>query len=77
MVRDFCFWAVWAAGPVHKKKYGTDYEQLLRAVFSCFLKNTIAYALKNCIIFKKKNNFGIKLSFFRAAHILKFAGLGV
>ena len=26
----FCFWAVWAAGPVHKKKLGADYEQLFR-----------------------------------------------
>ena len=35
-VQDFCFWAVWAAGPVLKKKVGADYEQLLRVVFSCF-----------------------------------------
>ena len=40
------------------KKKGTDYEQLLRAVFSCFqgqknylkfLKNIVAFALKSCI----------------------------
>ena len=30
MVRDICFWAVWAAQPVLKK------EQLLGLVFSCF-----------------------------------------
>ena len=29
VVRDFCFWAVWAAGPVLKKKLLADYEQLL------------------------------------------------
>ena len=33
MVRDFCFWAVWAAESVHKKKLAADYEQLLRVVF--------------------------------------------
>ena len=35
-VRDFCFWAVWAAGPVQKKRWGADYEQLLRVVFFIF-----------------------------------------
>ena len=35
-VQDFCSWAVWAAGPVQKKKLGADYEQLFSAVFSCF-----------------------------------------
>ena len=33
VVRDFCFWAVWAAGPVLKKKFWANYERLLRAVF--------------------------------------------
>ena len=33
---DLCFWAVWAAGPVHKKKLGADYEQLLRDFFHVF-----------------------------------------
>ena len=33
VVWDFCFWVVWAAGPLHKKKLGANYEQLLRAVF--------------------------------------------
>ena len=36
MIRDFCFWVDWAAGPVHKKKLEPDSEQLLRAVFACF-----------------------------------------
>ena len=36
VVQDFCFWTVWAVRSVHKKKLGADYEQLLRAVFSCF-----------------------------------------
>ena len=36
MVLDFCFWAVWAAGPVLKKKFWADYEQLLRAVILKF-----------------------------------------
>ena len=36
VVQDFYFWAVWAARPVHKKMLGADFEQLLRAVFSCF-----------------------------------------
>ena len=35
VVRDFCFSAIWAAGPVNKKSY----EQLLRAVFSFGVKN--------------------------------------
>ena len=26
MVRYFCFWAIWLAGPVLKKKLGADYE---------------------------------------------------
>ena len=67
MVRDFCFWAVWAAGPLHKKKLGADYEQPLRAFFSCLrgqkkfefiFENIIAFALKSCII---NNFFCIKL----------------
>jgi hypothetical protein len=36
VVRDFYFWAIWAARPLHKKKLGADYEQLLRPFFSCF-----------------------------------------
>ena len=33
---DFCFWAVWAAGLLHKKKLSADYEHLLRAFFHVF-----------------------------------------
>ena len=67
VVRDFCFWAIWAAGPVHKK-IGVDYEQLYRAVFLMFLgskessnffENTIASALKSCAI-----NFDYSYSYF-------------
>jgi hypothetical protein len=36
VVQDFCFWAVWAAKPALKNKVWADYEQLLRAFFSCF-----------------------------------------
>ena len=57
VVRDFGFWAVWTAGPVHKKKFRADYEQLLRMFFSFFrgqffffFENTIASALKSCMI---------------------------
>ena len=32
----FLFRAVWAASPLLKKKIQADYDQLLRAVFSCF-----------------------------------------
>ena len=57
VVRDFCFWAVWAARPVLKKN-GADFEQLLRAVFmfswaknkfKSFFKNIVASALKSYI----------------------------
>ena len=59
VVRDFCFWALWAAGPALKRKIWADYEQLLRVGFSCFygqnlriyfLKNIVASTLKSCII---------------------------
>ena len=36
VVWDFCFWAVWAAMPVLKKKSIMNYELLLRPFFSCF-----------------------------------------
>ena len=36
VIQDFWFWAVWAAGPILKNKFWADYEQLLRAVSSCF-----------------------------------------
>ena len=35
VVWDFCFLAVWAVGPVVKKKFWADYEQHFRAFFSC------------------------------------------
>ena len=36
---------------IMKKKMGTDYEQFLRVVFSCFQgqKNIVASSLKSCI----------------------------
>ena len=65
-VQDLCFWAVWAAGPVHKIKLGADYEQLLRVVF----RVNVLSALKSCIINYLilsynfvTNFFGIKLFF--------------
>ena len=36
VVQDFWFWAVWVAGPVHKKESGAYYEQLLRSIFYVF-----------------------------------------
>ena len=45
VVRDFCFLAIWAAGPVHKKKFGAYFEGGL-FMFLGF----IASALKNCIL---------------------------
>ena len=30
---DFCFWAVWTARPVLKKKFWADYQQLFRMFF--------------------------------------------
>ena len=56
IARDFCFLAIWAAGPVHKKKLEAAYEQLLRAVFSWVKKKltffwiTLSSELKSCII---------------------------
>ena len=55
VVRDFCFWVVWAAGPAHKKSWEPHYEQLLRAVFSFLqvqkiFKKYTASELKSCII---------------------------
>ena len=54
VVRDFCFWAVWVAGPVHKKKLAADYEQLLRALFSFFSgsKKKIFLGLRTFKIFE-------------------------
>ena len=36
VVQDFCFWTVWAARPVHKKKLGADFEHLWRPFFHVF-----------------------------------------
>jgi hypothetical protein len=36
VVRDFCFWAVLAAGPIQKKRVWADYEQLFREFFLWF-----------------------------------------
>ena len=48
------FLATWAARRSTGKKIWADYEQLLRAVFSCFhrqknVENIVASALKSCI----------------------------
>ena len=60
VVRDFCFWAIWAAGPVLKKCW-PDYRQLSRAFFhvfrgkkilDCFL-NIVASTLKSYIAYLK------------------------
>ena len=43
----FCLkWAFWAARPVMKKKLVVNYEQLLRAVFSCFHGQTFFFFFK-------------------------------
>ena len=36
VIRNFCLWAFWAARPVLKKEIWANYEQLMRAFFSCF-----------------------------------------
>jgi hypothetical protein len=43
VVQDFCYWAVWAAGLVLKKKVWADFEQLLRSL----LVYEIAYIKAN------------------------------
>ena len=53
---EYDIWAdFWPVGNTEKKRFGADYEQVLRAVFSCFqgkkFKNIVASALKSCIIF--------------------------
>ena len=54
-----------------EKKIGADYEQLLRAVFLCFVgknlfnilsRNTLTSALKSCIIFLSKFILSLKIS---------------
>ena len=41
VVWDYFFWAVWAAGPVMKKKLGANNKQLMRAVFFMFWGETL------------------------------------
>ena len=62
MVWDYCFLAVSAARTVNKKKLGADYEQLLRAVFSCF-RYTILSELKCCVMFLFLISFWNKTGF--------------
>ena len=59
VVRDFCFRAVWAAGPVLKKKLGrlwTTFEggffmfSWAKHFFKNFFENILASALKSCVI---------------------------
>ena len=38
VVRDFCFWAVWAAGPVLKKKVGGQLWASFECVFFYFFR---------------------------------------
>ena len=59
VVRDFCFWAVWAAGPVHKKKVGGrlwatfegGFFMFSGSKFFIFFLKTLSSALKSCIRF--------------------------
>ena len=62
-------------GQYIKKNWGTDYEQLLRAFFSCFggqhySVRTKKLHNKSIFLFVCFYFFGMKL-FFRAAYILK------
>jgi hypothetical protein len=58
VVRDFCFWAIWAAGSVHKKSWGRLWATFEGVFFMYsesnfslnFFENTIASALKIWII---------------------------
>jgi len=71
----FCFWAIWAAGPVLKKKLGADYEQLFEGSFSMgnfFFFNFKKHALKSCILFLFLNFFWTKNRL-----MLKFLSLSV
>ena len=53
--KGFLFCSVWAARPVHKKKVGGDYEQLLRVsfhvfrvkIFEIFFENTTGLLLRD------------------------------
>ena len=50
VVRDFCFWAVWAARLVHKKWVWVNCEQLLRVFFSCFQGHFFSFLLKKIVV---------------------------
>ena len=56
VVQDFCFRAIWAAGPVHEKKLGADYEGVIfqffgvKFIFLNVFENNKASVLKSCII---------------------------
>ena len=66
------FWACLGSQPIHEKKVGANYEQLLRAFFfmfsrDFFFENITASALKSCIEKMVKKNhvfvFFYKLKF--------------
>ena len=82
VVLDFCFLAVWAAGLVHKKSLGPIMSNFWGRFFhvfriKIFWKHSSACNTKLLNKFKKKSLncfwilFGLKLFFFRAAHILE------
>ena len=55
VVRDFCFWALWAARPLLKKRVWADYEQLLRVFFSCFRgQQILEFFFEYCSVRTKK-----------------------
>jgi hypothetical protein len=65
VVRDFYYWAIWAARPVLKRKvsgstmsnfWGLFFQFLGAKKWQIFYKNTVASALKTCIkwSFKKR-----------------------
>ena len=64
--RDFYFWEYLLSRPNTEKKNWTDYEQLLRTVFSCVHgPKIVAFVLKSCIIslfcIQEKNLFQNRL----------------
>ena len=51
-------WSSFGPDGISEKKWGADYEQLLRVFFSCFhkkkkeflfIKNIVAFTLKSCL----------------------------
>ena len=85
VVWDFCFWAIWAAKPVHKKSLGANFKQLLRHcfhIFFHFFETPIASAVKNCIIkFSNMKKFEIYWFFWNKTGFVlglqKFSNLSV